>query len=153
MSEENKEKQQETAKPAEANVTINSQYVKDLSLEIPGAPEIFKEMSPNPKVAIDIDVNSRHLEGNFYNSSLKLRLEGDMDGKKLFILELEYCAVVGLNLPQEHIEPVLLIEIPRMIFPFARSIITNNLVDAGLPPFMISPIDFGVLYQAKKKPQ
>ena len=80
-------------------------------------------------------------------------MDGDVNEKKLFILELVYAAVVSLNVPQEHVEPVLLVEIPRMIFPFARSIITNNLVEGGLPPFMLNPIDFVAMYQARKNAQ
>ena len=80
-----------------------------------------------------------------------MEMDGDVNGKKLFILELKYAAVVGLNVPEEHVEPVLLVEIPRMIFPFARSIVTNTLVEGGLPPFMLNPIDFVAMYQNRKQ--
>lgn len=149
MSEENNN--QENANiPA---IVINTQYVKDLSLEIPLAPEIFREITSAPKMDINVDVNAEHLHDNFFNVSLSIKMDGNVNDKKLFILELVYAAVVTLNVPQEHIEPVLLIEIPRMIFPFARSIITNNLVDGGLPPFMLNPIDFVAMYQARKSAQ
>ncbi len=149
MSEENNNHENANV-PA---IVINTQYVKDLSLEIPLAPEIFREITSAPKMDINVDVNAEHLHDNFFNVSLSIKMDGDVNDKKLFILELVYAAVVSLNVPQEHIEPVLLVEIPRMIFPFARSIITNNLVDGGLPPFMLNPIDFVAMYQARKNVQ
>ena len=90
------------------------------------------------------------MKDNFYNVDLVFAINGDVNGKKFFILELTYAGVVELNIPQEHIEPVLMIEIPRMLFPFARQIITTSLTEAGLPPFMINPIDFVQMYQARK---
>lgn len=131
-------------------IMINNQYIKDLSLEIPHAPHIFKEMTKQPKINIDVEVHNEALEENFFNVSLSFHIEGKIEDKVLFILELVYAGVVSLNIPKEHIEPVLLVEIPRMFFPFARSVITNTLVDGGLPPFMLNPIDFGTLYQSKK---
>lgn len=143
MSENNNE----NAQPA---VIINSQYIKDLSLEIPHAPEIFQKLSQQPQLKVDIDVQTKNLGDNNHNVSLNISLNGDLGSEKLFILELSYAAVVTLNVPQEHIEPILAIEIPRLLFPFARSIITHCLVEGGLPPFMLSPVDFGAVYNARK---
>ena len=137
-------------KPQMPAIIINSQYIKDFSLEIPYAPEIFKEISQNPDIHIDVDVSNRNLEKNIFNVDLKFSINADINNKKFFIVELTYSAVVELNVPQEHIEPVLMIEIPRMLFPFARQIITTSLTEAGLPPFMLTPIDFAAIYQAKK---
>ena len=128
-------------------IVINTQYIKDFSLEIPHAPEIFRELKQAPDVNIDIDTNAHHLHDNFYNVTLKIRMDGIVAAQPLFIVELEYAGVVSLNVPQEHIEPVLLIEIPRMLFPFARNIITTSLMNAGLPPLMINPVDFVAMYQ------
>lgn len=146
--EMNNTENQEAQAPA---ITINSQYIKDFSLEIPHAPEIFLEIKGNPDVNINVDVNARNLKENFFNVDLVFAINGEVNGKKLFILELTYSGVVQLNIPQEHIEPVLLIEIPRMLFPFARQVITSSLQDAGLPPFMINPIDFVAMYNGRKK--
>ena len=158
MTEENSNKQtandnsgQDNAQPQMPPIVINTQYIKDLSLEIPNAPEIFRELNQAPDVKINVDVNAKLLEENFFNVELTMEMDGDVNGKKLFILELKYAAVVGLNVPEEHVEPVLLVEIPRMIFPFARSIVTNTLVEGGLPPFMLNPIDFVAMYQNRKQ--
>ena len=132
-------------------IVVNSQYIKDFSLEIPYAPEIFKEIKKNPDVHVDVEVNTRALEENYHNVDLSFTINGDTEDKKFFIIELTYSAVVQLNVPQEHVEPVLMVEIPRLLFPFARQVITTSLTEAGLPPFMLNPIDFALLYQTKKQ--
>ncbi len=132
-----------------APILINSQYIKDLSLEIPYAPEIFKEMTSQPELKIDVSIESKKIEEQ-HNVILNISINGDLKGKKVFVLELAYGALVTLNVPQEHIEPIVAIEIPRLLFPFARNIITQCLVEGGLPPFMLHPIDFAALYMARK---
>ncbi len=141
------EKNEGTNQPA---IIVNSQYIKDMSLEIPHAPEIFKEIKEQPELKVDINVETKHLENNEFNVCLNLALNGDVAGKKLFILELSYAAVVTLNVAPEHMEPVLSVEIPRLLFPFARSIVTHSLVEGGLPPLMLTPIDFAAIYNARK---
>ena len=110
-------------------IVINTQYIKDFSLEIPHAPEVFRNLNQAPAVNIHVDVNASHMHENFFNVELSIAMDGDLIDEKLFILELKYAAVVSLNVPKEHVEPILLVEIPRMLFPFARSIVTNALVD------------------------
>lgn len=134
-------------------IMINTQYIKDLSLEIPHAPAIFTKMNKQPSLQVDMNVQWQPLENSGYNVTLNLALNGDIDNEKLFILELSYAAVVTLNLPEEHIEPVLGVEIPRLLFPFARNIITQCLTEGGLPPFMLNPIDFAAVYNARKAAQ
>lgn len=153
MAENDNQNENNSTEQQAPAIIINTQYIKDLSLEIPFAPEIFKELTSAPEVNINVDVNANNLENNIFNVMLNVSMDGNVNDKKLFILELEYACVVTLNVPQEHLEPVLLIEIPRMLFPFARSIITNTLVDGGLPPFMINPIDFVTMFNNRKPTQ
>ena len=129
---------------------INSQYIKDLSLEIPHAPEIFKQLNKQPQIQVEVSVATKSLEENVYNVDLNLALNADIEDKKLFILELTYSAVVTLNVPQEHLDPILNIEIPRLTFPFARNIVTQCLMEGGLPPMMLTPVDFAAVYAAKQ---
>lgn len=129
---------------------IQTQYIKDFSLEIPLAPAIFKEVNQAPNVHIDFSMNHQHLEDNNYNINLTAKLNADVGDKKFFIVELTYSAVATVNVAPEHLEPVIYIEIPRLLFPFVRSIIANSLSEAGLPPMMLAPIDFVALYAAKK---
>lgn len=146
MTEKENSNQQE-----QPPIAVNTQYIKDLSLEIPFAPEIFREMNNSPEIDIQIDVDAKHLSENAFNVEIKLAMNADINEKKLFILELNYASVVTLNIPKEHIEPILLVEIPRIMFPFVRSIVTNTLVDGGLPPFMLNPIDFAGMYAARQE--
>ncbi len=138
------EQQQQTT------LMINSQYIKDLSLEIPHAPEIFKQLNKQPQIQVEVSVATKSLEENVYNVDLNLALNADIEDKKLFILELTYSAVVTLNVPQEHLDPILNIEIPRLTFPFARNIVTQCLMEGGLPPMMLTPVDFAAVYAAKQ---
>lgn len=131
-------------------IVINTQYIKDFSLEVPHAPDIFRDFEGTPDINLDVNVNANHMHDNFFNVSLLVKMSGLIKSRPLFILELEYAGVVSVNVPKEHLEPVLLIEIPRLLFPYARSIITNTLINAGLPPLMINPIDFLAMYNARK---
>lgn len=131
-------------------LVINSQYIKDLSLEIPHAPQIFSEVNTQPAVKVDIAVHPAPLADNFYTVDLNINLNGDVNGKPLFILELTYAAAVMLNVPDEHLEAVLNIEIPRLIYPYARNVVTQCLMESGLPPIMLSPLDFAAIYEARK---
>ncbi len=152
MNENNKTEAGNENNPQPA-IMINTQYIKDLSLEIPFAPEIFRELTEAPHVDIHVDVDAQHMHDNYFNVNLSVKMDGSIKGKKLFILELLYAAVVSLNVPQEHVEPVLLVEIPRLLFPFARNVVTNCLVEGGLPPFMINPIDFAGMYHQRQQNQ
>lgn len=131
---------------------IHSQYIKDLSLEIPFAPEIFNEMNKNknPNVNIDISLSNKSVDKDVYEVALTAKMNADVGEKKLFILEVTYACVATVKVPEEHMEPILFIELPRLLFPYVRSIISNSLSTAGLPPLLISPIDFYALYNAKK---
>ena len=132
-------------------IAINSQYIKDLSLEIPGAPEIFSQVNSAPKMEVRVDVKAENKGNDTYVSELSINMTSKIEDKTLFILELTYAAFAEVHVPQEHLEPVLMIELPRLIFPFARSVITQCLAEGGLPPFMLHPIDFMALYAARKQ--
>jgi preprotein translocase subunit SecB len=129
---------------------VNMQYIKDLSFEIPGAPQSFIEMQgQNPEIPIHVDVNVANVGTNAYEVVLHLKVEALLEGKALFILELAYAGVFTLNLPEEQIHPVLLIECPRLLFPFARNIVADMTRDGGLPPLLLQPLDFVQLYRAR----
>lgn len=133
-------------------ILIQSQYIKDLSMEIPHAPAIFKRMQKNaPKINVEVNIEAQKLEEDkTFNVLLNVRVNGDIEEEKAFILELSYGAVVSLNIPAEHEEPVLMIEVPHMMFPFVRQIVASTMINAGIPPLMLNPIDFVAMYNAKK---
>lgn len=137
--------------PQTPAVAVHNQYIRDLSLEIPHAPEIFKKLDVQPQIKIDVNINAAPVEGNVYNVELAFRIDGNVNEEKFFILEMTYGGIVSLNVPEEHKEPVLMIEIPHMLFPYARQAITNTLFNGGLPPLMLNPIDFVAMYNARRQ--
>ncbi len=145
-------KAQKAEQPLPA-IMMHNQYIKDMSLEIPHAPEIFNRASGQPEIKIDVDINARNLQKNFFCVDMTFRIDGDFKDEKFFILEMTYSGIVSLNVPKEHVEPVLMIEIPHMLFPYARQAVSNTLFNGGLPPLMLTPIDFVALYQARKQKQ
>lgn len=143
---------QETQTPIAPAVQIIAQYVKDLSFEAPGLPALLLGMTTPPAITVDIDVkvNKTDQEGVFtVELTVKANATAGEDKKTLFICELVYGGLVALNVPKEHIEPMLLVEIPHLLFPYARAIISNMTRDAGLPPLQINPIDFASLYRQR----
>ena len=126
---------------------IVHQYIKDLSFEVPGAPQSFQGATP-PDVNVNVDVAVSRLEEPRYEVSLRIEARGNVSGSALFIIELVYAGLFEVaGLPEEQLQPALVIEGPRLLFPFARSIVAGLTRDGGLPPLMISPIDFVALYR------
>ena len=131
---------------------INAQYIKDLSFEAPKMPQSLLSVTQAPEIKISIDVNAEKAdEKNHYavNLSIKVQADNKDTQKALFLCELVYGGLVTLDAPQEHIEPLLLIEIPHLLFPYARAVVGNLIREAGFPPLQINPIDFAALYRAK----
>ena len=132
-------------------VALNMQYIKDLSLEIPHAPQIFSKLNNPPKINVDLNIDAKKIEDTHFEVTLNVRINADLNEEKLFILELAYGAINTITLPEEQIETILFVEIPQLLFPYARQIISSNLAEAGLPPLLLSPVDFARMYQAKKE--
>ena len=133
------------------NVQVNAQYIKDFSFEAPKMPFILSQLTEAPHININIDVNASvvNKEQNLYTVDLIVKAEAKAKEEVAFICELTYGALVTLNLPEEHVKPVLLVEVPHLLFPYARQAITNVLFNGGLPPLMLNPIDFVAMYNAK----
>lgn len=136
--------------PATQSLAVNGQYIKDLSFEVPNAPAIFSELRQAPEIPIGIDINVARLQDTVFEVTLAITIEATVAEKAAFILELSYAGIFTLQgVPDEHIQPVLLIECPRMLFPFARNIIATLTRDGGFPPLMMQPIDFVALYRQR----
>ena len=166
---------QATGQPTQPLV-VNIQYVKDLSFEVPGAPQIFTQLRSQPQVNINLDVQARRLEEgpNLFEVMLVIRAEaqepaatngagngqgsngqgGNGQGSSaptIFVAELTYAGVFTLTgLAENAIEPVLLVECPRILFPFARNILADVTRDGGFPPVLLQPIDFVALWQSRR---
>ncbi len=131
-------------------IQVNAQYIKDLSFEVPGAPQIFVDLAgTQPELTVRVDLNAQPMGGNNFEVSLQLSADAKVAERVAFIIELTYAGMFSLNVPEEHLQPMLLIEAPRLLFPFARSIIAEVTSGGGLPPLMMQPIDFAALYRAR----
>jgi preprotein translocase subunit SecB len=133
---------------------INAQYVKDLSFENPNAPHSLLPGQPQPQVGLAVDVNIQRLNENTFEVVLDLKAEARLGERVAFLAEVSYAGVFTLNGVQaEHQRPFLLIEGPRLLFPFARNIIADVTRDGGYPPLLVAPIDFGDLYRRQAAAQ
>jgi preprotein translocase subunit SecB len=131
-------------------IQVNAQYIKDLSFEVPGAPTIYGELaSGSPEISVRVDLAAQPLQPHVFEIVLQLVIEAKLKDRPAFIAELSYGGVFTLNVPEEHLQPILLIECPRLLFPFARNIIADVTRDGGFPPMMLQPIDFVALYRAR----
>ena len=134
---------------------INTQYLKDLSFENPKAPDSLKIFDSKPEIKIDIDINSKPLKNHgddIYEVNLMIKGSTSVKNEIMFLIEATYSGIFTIkNAPSDVLEKVLLIECPKFLFPFLRTIIANNTRDGGFPPLMITPIDFVGLYESKKK--
>lgn len=131
-------------------VGIIAQYVKDLSFENPNAPRSL-QTGVQPQIELNINVNARRAGDDVYEVELKVEAKAKTDEFTAFVVELVYGGLFGLrNVPEEALEPFLLVEAPRLIFPFARRIVADATRDGGFPPLMLEPIDFGALYMAQR---
>ncbi|WP_417793743.1 protein-export chaperone SecB [Terasakiella pusilla] len=145
--------QNENNAAAEQNavqLAIHGQYIKDLSFEVPNSPGIYaKLMQDQPDVNVNVDVDAKKLTENQYECVLRIRADCKVKDDVAFICELAYGGIFEINVPEEHLEPMLLIECPRMLFPFARHIVANTTRDGSFPPMMLNPVDFAGMYRQR----
>lgn len=134
-----------------SHISVNAQYIKDLSFENPNAPASLASLERDPQIDLFLDLNISSLpEENFYEVELNIEAKARNGDNKLFIVDLKYAGVFNLiNIPVEQHKMILAIHCPAMIFPFARKIIADVTQDGGFQPLMIDPIDFGILYNKK----
>ncbi|UTO28491.1 protein-export chaperone SecB [Bartonella harrusi] len=129
---------------------VLTQYLKDLSFENPNAPRSLHPRQKAPQIDININVNANPIGDDNYDVILTLSVKADDDTETLFHVELIYGGVFHIkNIPQEHVMPLVFIECPRLLFPFARQIISDATQNGGFPPLWIDPIDFAALFQKR----
>jgi preprotein translocase subunit SecB len=133
-------------------LTIQSQYVKDLSFENPRAPASLEPGQARPEIQVQVDVRATQLSAERYEVVLQLHVDAKSGGETGFVMELVYAGLFGLvNIPPDSLQALLLIECPRLLFPFARRIIADTTRDGGFPPLMLDPIDFMTLYRRRQQ--
>jgi len=134
--------------PPQLNVL--AQYIKDFSFENPNAPQALQPGQQQPSISIQINVNAKPLAETDVEVELKLDGKAESSGTVLFAFELLYAGLFRIqNVPQENVHPLVMIECPRLLFPFAREIIAAAVRNGGLPPLLIDPVDFAGLYRQR----
>ena len=137
-----------------AQLAVNTQYVKDLSFENPNAPQSLVPQANQPNIDVNVNVQARALATNTYEVVLSITCTAKHETVTAFIVEVAYAGVFTLtNAPPEHVHPLLLIECPRLLFPFARALVANATRDGGFLPLLIQPIDFLDLYRRQAAAQ
>ena len=133
---------------AAPSVNVHGQYVKDLSFENPNAPQSLTPSENGPQISINVNVDANKYGDEDFEVVLTLEARAQDDDTVIFNTEIVYAGMFRIaNVPEEHMHPFVLIECPRLLFPFARQIIADATRNGGFPPLMIDPIDFAALYQ------
>ena len=142
--------QQGQAQPGQAQLGVLGQYIKDFSFENPNAPRSFTPQQTQPAINIQINVGVQQLAQTDYEISLNLEGKAENAGTVLFAFDLTFAGVFRVqNVPAETLQPIVMIECPRLLFPFAREIVATSVRNGGFPPLLLDPVDFVALYQQR----
>jgi len=147
----------ETKQPQDNQPVFRMQkmYIKDLSFENPNAPAVFLAKNQAPKVEFNLQLNNRRVDEEHWEVSLGITakvVDGGNDDQVMFLVEVEHAGVFLLrNIPEEHVERVLAVDCPLMLFPFTRQVVSNISVEGGFMPFLMDPINFVALYENSRK--
>ncbi len=144
------DKKMETPESKAPSMQVMAQYIKDMSIENPNSPASIVGGWGAPETNVQINIRTQQLKDDLYEAALMFRIEARVpkqDNNVAFIVELAYGATVQLkNIPEDNIQAVLMIEVPKMLFPFAREIVADATVKAGFPPLYMQPISFEAIY-------
>ena len=156
MSENSPEKTHVDVSIPPLAVTVHAQYTKDFSFENPGVPGTLRPSTSKTEMDVKIMMDAVKIDDgmneNLYETALTLNVRAIRDGKPVFIVELVYAALVSVpEGPAGQVKSILYVEIPQMLFPFARQIIANAVSNGGFPPFMLSPVDFRSMYAESQR--
>ncbi len=132
---------------------IEKIYVKDLSVEVPNAPQIFLERE-QPQIDMQINTQSGPVEQDIYQTELTLTITARLKEKTAFLVEVRQAGIFRIqNLPKEALEAALAIGCPNILFPYAREVVSSAVLDAGFPPLLLQPVNFELLYMQQQAGQ
>jgi preprotein translocase subunit SecB len=138
------------AQQNQAQLTVLGQYIKDFSFENPNAPRSLTPSQTQPAINIQINVGAQQLAQTDFEVSLNLEGKAESAGTVLFAFDLTFAGVFRVqNVPTETLQPLVMIECPRLLFPFAREIVATSVRNGGFPPLLLDPVDFVALYQQR----
>ncbi len=138
-----------TQHDVQAPLVVNSQYIKDLSFENPSPISNLTGNEERPSISVHIEAQAHNLADRTFEVTLRTTVDAKRKDAQVFLLDLEYAGVftVGKEVPEEYIRPILMIECPRILFPFARNIVATTSQEGGYPALLLTPVDFAALYQ------
>ena len=138
------------AVPDQPQLTVVAQYIKDFSFENPNAPQSLNSRQEQPQISIQINVGATPLSETDIEVVITLEGKAETGSTLLFRFDLEFAGIFRIrNVPQESLNPVVMIECPRLLFPFAREIVATAVRNGGFPPLLLDPVDFVGLYRQK----
>lgn len=158
MNDTDQQKQRIDTEMPVMPVSVHAQYVKDFSFENPNTPASLRPSGAKPEMDVNLVIDAVKIEeeGNpdLYETTIALTVKSTREGKVLFISEVAYSALVTVrNVTQQQAHAILYVEVPQMLFPFARQVIANAVTSGGFPPLLLNPIDFRAMYQANRSQQ
>lgn len=143
----------QTVQMAPTPLRFVAQYVKDFSFEVPHAPGIYTEIRKRPPdIPVSFECDTRHISRNMFEVTVRINVRANVGETPAFVLEVVYGTLVEIDenlVPENQLHPVLLIEIPRFMFPDMRKVIGDMTTYGGFPPLYLQPVDFGAIYQRK----
>ena len=140
----------QSAPQGQAQLSVLGQYIKDFSFENPNAPRSLAPLQQQPEIGIQVNVTPKPISNTDFEVELRIDGKAEASGLLLFSFDLTFAGVFRLqNVPQENVSPLIMIEAPRLLFPFAREIISSAISSGGFPPLLLNPVDFVALYQKK----
>lgn len=147
------EQNQASAQEQEAAFGIEKVYVKDMSLEIPNAPEVFLQRE-TPQVGIELSNSAKKLEEGLFDVTITVTVTSKIEDKTVFLVEVAQAGIFqARNIPEENLEGLLAVTCPNILFPYAREAVSDLVVRAGFPPVLLNPINFEALYLQQKQQQ
>lgn len=128
---------------------VNAQYIKDLSFENPAAPPQQAASQEAPEISVNIEAQANPLVDRSFEVCIRIQVTAQRKDKPVFLLDLTYAGVftIGTEVPDEYVRPILMIECPRLLFPFARQVVSSLIQEGGYPTLLLNPVDFADLYQ------
>jgi preprotein translocase subunit SecB len=142
--------QPQDAPPNPPQLNVLGQYIKDFSFENPNAPRSLAPSQTQPAITVQINVGVQQLSETDFEVSIKLEGKAESQGNVMFAFDLTFAGIFRVqNVPTETLHPLLMIECPRLLFPFARELVAGAVTSGGYPPLMLDPVDFVALYRNK----
>jgi preprotein translocase subunit SecB len=139
--------------PNAPQIATLAQYVKDLSVEVPNSPQVF-QWQEQPRVDVQFNLMTNTVSEDVHEVVIKIEVSTRSDSGVQFMVDLSYAGLFGVrNIPEDALGPFLLVEAPRLLFPFARQIIAEAVQNLGFPPVLLDPIDFASAYMAQADAQ